>query len=81
MKRSTAVILSMLLALSGCETFKDGPTAVAQLDVPRGSTVWGKVSFVEIGGKVTVRADVRGLRPGAQFGFHVHEKGHSRRAG
>ena len=75
MKPSTALILSMLLALSGCETFKTGPTAVAELDVPRGSTVWGKVVFVEIGGKVTVRADVRGLRPGAQFGFHVHEKG------
>lgn len=75
MKPSTALILSMLLAFSGCETFKTGPTAVAELDVPRGSTVWGKVVFVEIGGKVTVRADVRGLRPGAQFGFHVHEKG------
>lgn len=75
MKRSTAVILSMLLALSGCETFKDGPTAVARLDVSPGSTVWGNVRFVEIGGKVTVRADVRGLRPGGQFGFHVHEKG------
>ena len=76
MKRSTTVILSMVLAFSGCETFKEGPTAVAQLDASRGSTVWGKVNFVEIGGKVTVRADVRGLRPGAQFGFHVHEKGH-----
>jgi superoxide dismutase, Cu-Zn family len=75
MKPSTALALSMLLAFSGCETFKTGPTAVAELDVPRGSTVWGKVVFVEIGGKVTVRADVRGLRPGAQFGFHVHEKG------
>src|SRR5688500_9983842 len=75
MKRSTAVTLSMLLALGGCETFKDGPTAVAQLDVPPGSKVWGSVRFVEIGGKVTVRADVRGLRPGAQFGFHVHERG------
>ena len=75
MKRSAAVTLSMLLVLSGCETFKDGPTASAQLDVPPGSTVWGSVRFVEIGGKVTVRADVRGLRPGAQFGFHVHERG------
>jgi Cu-Zn family superoxide dismutase len=74
MKRSTAVILSMLLALSGCEILKEGPAAVAQLDAPRGSAVWGSVSFVEIGGKVTVRADVRGLRPGAQFGFHIHEK-------
>ena len=36
--------------------------------------VWGSVSFVEVGGKVIVRADVRGLRPSAQFGFHVHEK-------
>ena len=76
MKQSLAVVLLMLVTLSGCETFKEGPTAVAQFDVPRGSTVWGKVSFVEVGGKVTVRADVRGLRPSGQFGFHVREKGH-----
>ena len=65
----------MLVALSACSVFKDGPTAVAQLDAPRGNSVWGKVSFVEVAGKVMVRADVRGLRPSAQFGFHVHEKG------
>ena len=45
MKRSTAVTLSMLLALSGCETFKDGPTAVAQLDVPPGSHGVGQRTF------------------------------------
>lgn len=74
MKRSTAVILAALLALSGCEILKEGPAAQAQLDAPRGSTVWGSVSFFEIGGTVKVRADVRGLRPGGQFGFHIHER-------
>src|SRR4030095_13490275 len=76
MKKSATVTISVLLAaLGACSVFKDGPRAVAQLDATKGNAVWGNVSFVEVEGKVIVRADVRGLRPSAQFGFHVHEKG------
>ena len=76
MKRSATVMISVLLAaLSACSVLKDGPRAVAQLDATKGNMVWGSVSFVQVEGKVIVRADVRGLRPSAQFGFHVHEKG------
>ena len=69
------MISVVLAALGACSTFRDGPTAVADLEPIKGNMVWGKVSFVQVAGKVTVNADVRGLRPGAQFGFHVHEKG------
>ncbi len=76
MKKSATVTISMLLAaLSACTGFLGGPTAVAELEATKGNAVWGKVSFVQVAGNVVVRADVRGLRPGAQFGFHVHEKG------
>jgi Cu-Zn family superoxide dismutase len=81
MKR-TAVVAAMAamaatVVLAGCETLEaQGPRAVATLDVPQGSGVWGAVSFVESGDGVVVRADIRGLPAGAEFGFHVHEKGH-----
>ena len=76
MKKSATVTIAVLLAaLSACSVFKDGPKAVAQLEATKGNLVWGNVSFVQVEGKVIVRADVRGLRPSAQFGFHVHEKG------
>ena len=65
----------LLTALSGCSMFQEGPRAVAQLEATKGNLVWGSVSFVQVAGNVIVRADVRGLRPSAQFGFHVHEKG------
>jgi Cu-Zn family superoxide dismutase len=71
--------LALLMATAGlasCSFIEtQGPRAVAKLEATKGNTVWGSVSFVETGDAVTVRADVRGLRPGAEFGFHVHEKG------
>ncbi len=76
MKRSVLVALAVTALTAGCSTFEqEGPRAVAKLDAPKGGTVWGSVSFMENGGVVTVRADVRGLRSNGEFGFHVHEKG------
>ncbi|MGZ8255002.1 MAG: superoxide dismutase family protein [Burkholderiaceae bacterium] len=82
MKRSGTVAVAMVVALtaavvsSGCSTFEQqGPRAAAKLEAAPGSQVWGSVSFVETGSGVEVRADVRNLRAGGEFGFHVHEKG------
>ncbi len=70
-----AAVASVVLA-AGCESLEaQGPRAVAQLEAAKGNPVWGSVSFVESGGGVLVRADVRGLRGSGEFGFHVHEKG------
>ena len=76
MRSSAALVLALATGLAGCETFEaQGPRAAAKLEAAKGSDIWGTVSFVEIGGGVLVRADVRNLRPGGEFGFHVHEKG------
>jgi len=37
--------------------------------------VSGTVNFVQIGDKVRITASVTGLKPGGEFGFHVHEAG------
>ncbi|RYY92742.1 MAG: superoxide dismutase family protein [Comamonadaceae bacterium] len=63
-----------LAALAGCATIT-GPSAVATLAPTAGNTAAGTVRFVQSGGKVQVSGEVRGLKPNAEHGFHVHEKG------
>ena len=52
-----------------------GVKATANLQPTKGSTVRGTVNFEQRGDKVRVAADVSGLRPNGEFGFHVHELG------
>lgn len=51
------------------------PGATAELKPTRGSATAGTVSFTQQGNKLIVTADITGLRPNAEHGFHVHEKG------
>ncbi len=73
-------ILSTLAAgalLAGCATFGEatGPKAVANLASTKGNSASGTVTFVQQGGKVRVSGTITGLKPNAEHGFHVHEKG------
>ena len=69
-------LLAVAAALAACQTVPDNaPRASANLQPTKGSTVKGTATFVEAGGKVRVTASVSGLKPNAQFGFHVHEAG------
>lgn len=52
-----------------------GPKALSALTAKSGSQVSGTVRFVQHGDHVMVMADVSGLRPGQEHGFHIHEKG------
>jgi len=65
------------LAVAGCAQMGigGGPTAVADLEPTKGSEARGKVTFTQDGDIVRVNANVSGLKPGAEHGFHVHEKG------
>src|SRR6188474_2369900 len=75
---SIAVLLAAA-ALAGCETVKGwwggGPKATASLEPTKGSTVRGTVNFEQRGDKVRISANVSGLRPNGEFGFHIHEAG------
>ena len=76
MKRVSMAMAAVAVLAGGCSAFEpQGPRAVAKLEAAKDNPLWGSVSFVESGGGVLVRADVRGLRSGGEFGFHVHEKG------
>ena len=52
-----------------------GPSAVASLAPTTGNSTRGNVTFTQQGDRVRVVAQVSGLKPGAEHGFHVHEKG------
>jgi superoxide dismutase, Cu-Zn family len=61
------------MVLSACAT--TDPTAAAALAPTRGNTTMGTVRFLQQGDVVQVSGEVSGLRPNAEHGFHVHEKG------
>ncbi len=62
--------------LAGCASVAvSGPVAVAKLEPTKGNTASGTVTFTQTGDKVRVEANVSGLKPNADHGFHVHEKG------
>ena len=74
--RMTLAAMAALLIAAGCAT--TGPRdyrATAALQATTGNSTTGTVTFLQRGDKVFVNADVRGLKPNAEHGFHVHEKG------
>lgn len=64
-----------LLAACGSMGGGDRPAAVAKLSPTQGNTTAGEVRFFREGDHLIVQARVTGLKPGAEHGFHVHEKG------
>ncbi len=74
MMRIAALALPAAALLAACAT-PSGPSATAQLQATRGNTTTGEVRFVQQGDRVLVSGEVRGLKPNAEHGFHVHEKG------
>ena len=68
---SSALVMAACAHVGGAS----GPTAVAKLEATRGNTVAGTVTFTQVGDKVRVDANVSGLKPNAEHGFHIHDKG------
>jgi Cu-Zn family superoxide dismutase len=71
------------LTLGGCamqgghdhRAMMGGDMAVATLTPTQGHTARGLVMFHEMDGQLMVHAQLTGLKPGAEQGFHVHETG------
>ena len=64
-----------VVALAGCASHLSGNRATAKLEPTRGNTATGTVTFVQTADGVQVSGEIRGLKPDAEHGFHVHEKG------
>ena len=71
---ASLIALAAAAALAGCAT-ATGPRATATLSPTTGNTTSGTIRFVQDGGKVLVNGDISGLKPNAEHGFHIHEKG------
>ena len=69
-----AAVLPSLIA--GCAMMGAGkPAAVATLEPTKGNAARGTVTFTQDGDAVRVSANLSGLKPGAEHGFHIHDKG------
>lgn len=69
------VSAAVVASLAGCAGYSSGPSATAKLEPTRGNTAAGTVTFVQWDEVVKVSGSISGLKPGAEHGFHVHEKG------
>jgi Cu-Zn family superoxide dismutase len=69
------LMLGTASLLAACASQPPAPSAVAQLVPTKGNTAQGTVRFVRSGDKVLVSGEIRGLKPNAEHGFHIHEKG------
>ena len=69
------VSAAVVASLAGCAGYSSGPSATAKLEPTRGNTAAGTLTFVQWGEVVKVSGSISGLKPGAEHGFHVHEKG------
>ena len=71
-----AVTLGAICALAACQSISpDAPGAKAELQPTKGNRTTGSVVFTEVGAKVRVQANVTGLKPNHEHGFHIHEAG------
>ena len=74
---SIALSIVSGLTLVACQSMEQGTgqKASATLDSRSGSQAKGEVNFVWQGNDVLVSGKFSGLKPNAEQGFHVHEKG------
>ena len=62
--------------LWACQSTPDeAPRATAALQPTKGNRAFGEATFEQVGDKVRLVANVSGLKPGQEHGFHIHEAG------
>lgn len=73
----TALASMSFLVLAGCAAPSevDRSYLAASIEARSGSQVSGSVRVSRHRGRIVMRATVAGLTPGAEHGFHLHEKG------
>lgn len=76
MKHRFLLLSLTAAALTGCASMGNDPSASAELQPTQGSTVTGKVNFLQHQhGMVKISGQVSGLKPNSEHGFHIHETG------
>ncbi|MCL4798204.1 MAG: superoxide dismutase family protein [Burkholderiales bacterium] len=78
MQRPNRILVTAAMLAAGAAAAPAGAAdarASAVLAPTQGNAVAGTVTFEQRGDRVVVTAEITGLKPGSQHGFHVHEKG------
>ena len=77
MKLGRMLAIVSVAAVAACQTAPsdEGAKATAALKPTKGNKTYGEVTFEQVGNKVRVIANVVGLKPNQEHGFHVHEVG------
>lgn len=76
MRLESIIAAASVVVLAACQTTPDEPArATASLKPTAGNKTYGEVTFEQSGSKVRVIAQVAGLKPNQEHGFHIHEKG------
>lgn len=75
--KKTLLCASITMLIGACAQMAGAPapSAIAKLESTKGNTATGTVTFTQAGDKVRVVARVSGLKPDAEHGFHIHDKG------
>ena len=75
MKYRLSIALVPILLVACAASMGGGTRAVARLQPTTGNTASGSVNFVQDADIVKVSGEISGLKPNAEHGFHLHEKG------
>jgi Cu-Zn family superoxide dismutase len=70
-----AAAIAAALATGCASVPPPGPAAVVTMESRSGSSVTGSIRVSEAGGGLRLVGEVRGLKPGSEHGFHIHDKG------
>ncbi len=75
--KALLLAVSTAASLAGCGTMTPAgaPGAVADLQPTQDSRAAGQATFTQKGDRVLVVANVTGLQPNQEHGFHIHAKG------
>jgi len=77
--KTLTIAAAAIAVLAACQSAPqqpaEEPRATAALQPTKGNKAIGEVTFEQQGDKVRVLANVQGLKPGAEHGFHIHEAG------
>ena len=68
-------VCAVSLVLAGCATNPLSSGTKVTLKATQGNTANGELMVSQVSGDVRLQGQIRGLKPGAEQGFHVHEKG------
>lgn len=66
---------ALTVFIAGCALYNTAPPTRVLLQPTKGYSATGDMQLSQVEAGVRLQGQVSGLKPGAQHGFHVHEKG------